>query len=63
MVRMGLVGVILLASGALADITPAVRADLAPTGKLRAAINYGNFILATKDKATRTCSETLAARC
>ena len=49
---MGLVGVILLASGAMADITPAVRADLAPTGKLRAAINYGNFILATKDKAT-----------
>ena len=48
----GLVAVILLASGAMADITPAVRADLAPTGKLRAAINYGNFILATKDKAT-----------
>ena len=36
----------------MADITPAVRADLAPTGRLRAAINYGNFILATKDKAT-----------
>ncbi len=34
------------------DITPAVRADLAPTGKLRAGINYGNFILAQKDKAT-----------
>src|SRR5258705_11789427 len=48
----GLVGLILLASGAMADISPAVRADLAPTGKLRAAINYGNFILATKDKAT-----------
>ena len=36
----------------MADLTPAVRADLAPTGKLRAAINYGNFILATKDRAT-----------
>ena len=36
----------------MTDITPAVRADLAPTGKLRAAINYGNFILATRDKAT-----------
>jgi len=36
----------------MADLTPAVRADLAPTGKLRAAINYGNFILATKDKAS-----------
>jgi polar amino acid transport system substrate-binding protein len=34
------------------QISPAVRRDLAPTGKLRAAINYGNFILATKDKAT-----------
>ena len=34
------------------DITPAVRADLAPTGKLRAGINYGNFILATKDRMT-----------
>ncbi len=29
-----------------------VRADLAPTGKLRVGINYGNFILAQKDKAT-----------
>jgi polar amino acid transport system substrate-binding protein len=36
----------------MADITPAVRADLAPTGTLRAAINYGNFILATRDRAT-----------
>ena len=36
----------------MADLTPAVRADLAPSGKLRAAINYGNFILATKDRAT-----------
>ncbi len=34
------------------DITSAVRNDLAPTGKVRAGINYGNFILATKDKAT-----------
>jgi polar amino acid transport system substrate-binding protein len=36
----------------MADIAPAVRADLAPTGRLRAAINYGNFILATRDTAT-----------
>jgi polar amino acid transport system substrate-binding protein len=34
------------------DITPAVRADLAPTGTIRAGINYGNFILATRDAAT-----------
>jgi polar amino acid transport system substrate-binding protein len=36
----------------MSQITPAIRADLAPNGKLRAGINYGNFILATKDKAT-----------
>jgi polar amino acid transport system substrate-binding protein len=34
------------------DITPAVRADLVSTGTLRAGINYGNFILATRDPAT-----------
>src|SRR5262249_62068713 len=32
--------------------SPAARADLAPTGKLRAGVNYGNFILAQKDPAT-----------
>ena len=32
--------------------TPALVAELAPTGKLRAAINFGNPILATKDAAT-----------
>jgi len=36
----------------MTDITPAVRADLAPTGKLHAGVNYGNLILATKDRAT-----------
>lgn len=36
----------------MTDITPAVRADLASTGTLRAGINYGNCILATKDRAT-----------
>ena len=36
----------------MTDLTPAVRADLAPSGKVRAAINYGNFILATKDRDT-----------
>ncbi|HEX3178027.1 MAG TPA: transporter substrate-binding domain-containing protein [Methylomirabilota bacterium] len=33
-------------------IPAAVRADLAPSGTLRAAINYGNAILATRDAAT-----------
>jgi len=32
-------------------VTPAAVADLAPTGKLRAVINYGNPILAKKDAA------------
>jgi polar amino acid transport system substrate-binding protein len=36
----------------MAGVTPAVRADLAPTGTLRAAINYGNPILATRDPAS-----------
>ncbi|MGH6689828.1 MAG: transporter substrate-binding domain-containing protein [Gammaproteobacteria bacterium] len=36
----------------MSQSTPAVRADLASTGKIRAGINYGNFILATKDAAT-----------
>jgi polar amino acid transport system substrate-binding protein len=36
----------------MSQITPAIRADLAPGGKLRAGVNYGNFILATKDAAT-----------
>jgi polar amino acid transport system substrate-binding protein len=49
---LAIVAVILLASCAMTQITPAIRADLASTGKLRAGINYGNAILATKDKAT-----------
>lgn len=36
----------------MTPITPAVRADLVPTGTLRAGINYGNFILARKDAVT-----------
>ena len=48
----GLALAILLASSAMGQPTSAARADLAPTGTLRAGINYGNFILATKDPAT-----------
>jgi polar amino acid transport system substrate-binding protein len=33
-------------------LTPTVRRDLAPSGILRAGINYGNFILATRDRAS-----------
>jgi polar amino acid transport system substrate-binding protein len=36
----------------MTEITSTIRADLAPIGKLRAGINYTNFILATKDRAT-----------
>ncbi|TPW01051.1 MAG: putative extracellular solute-binding protein [Alphaproteobacteria bacterium] len=31
------------------EISLAVRSELAPTGKLRVGINYGNFLLVTKD--------------
>ena len=45
--------VVLLAACASAPVPPpAAVADLAPTGKLRAAINYGNPVLATRDPAT-----------
>src|SRR2546423_4308402 len=40
-------------SGAMADTIPRnVVTALAPTGKLRAAINFGNIVLAQKDPAT-----------
>ena len=38
-----------LTSGAMAtDITPAVRSELAPSGKLRVGLNHGNFLLVTR---------------
>lgn len=40
------------ATMACADDLDAVRADLVPTGKLRAAINYGNPVLAQRDPVT-----------
>jgi len=46
-------GLVLLASCATApQITPAALADLAPTGKLRAGINYGNPLFTAKDPKT-----------
>ncbi len=33
-------------------VPPGARSDLAPTGKLRAAINFGNPVLAQKDPAS-----------
>src|SRR2546428_14075133 len=40
------------AHASVPPVPPAARADLAPSGKLRAGINYGNVILAQKDPAT-----------
>jgi polar amino acid transport system substrate-binding protein len=33
-------------------MTPSLRSDLAPTGKLRVGINYGNPVLATRDSGS-----------
>ncbi|MGB7543885.1 MAG: ABC transporter substrate-binding protein [Burkholderiales bacterium] len=49
-IAFGFAALALLASCATAPrVSPAVRYDLAPTGKLRAAINFGNPTLAVKD--------------
>jgi len=34
------------------EVSAAVRSELAPTGKLRVGINYGNFLLVNKDRAS-----------
>ena len=48
-----IMSLVLLASCATTpQIAPAVRADLAPTGKLRAGINYGNPLFAVRDTKT-----------
>jgi polar amino acid transport system substrate-binding protein len=45
-------GVFLVSSSPMPQVPSAVRADLAPTGTLRAGINYGNPILAQGSPAT-----------
>ena len=48
-----LLSMFLLVSGATASsISPEARSQLAPSGKLRVAINYGNPVLATKNPQT-----------
>jgi polar amino acid transport system substrate-binding protein len=47
-----LAAVLLAACATTSPAPPAAVAELAPTGKLRAAINFGNPILAAKDPAT-----------
>jgi polar amino acid transport system substrate-binding protein len=46
----GLITAILAASAvAMQQVPPDVRAELAPSGKMRVGINFGNALLATKD--------------
>lgn len=53
MSRIALVAALFLAACATSPSPPrAVLTDLAPTGKLRAGINYGNPVLVQKDSAT-----------
>jgi polar amino acid transport system substrate-binding protein len=40
------------ACATMASISPAVRSDLAPTGKMRVGINHGNLVLAQKNPTT-----------
>ena len=50
---MGFLGAFMLASRAMTpQASPAARSDLAPTATLRAAINFGNPVLAQKGPAT-----------
>ena len=58
MVEAGRAAVLLLAAALLSScatvptVPPGARSELAPTGKLRAAINFGNPILAARDPST-----------
>jgi polar amino acid transport system substrate-binding protein len=52
-IAIGLIGLFMLASCTTPSrISPAVRSELAPAGTLRAGINYGNVILASRDPAS-----------
>jgi polar amino acid transport system substrate-binding protein len=45
-------GVLLSSCATVPTVPSGVRSELAPSGKLRAAINFGNPVLAQKDPAT-----------
>jgi len=47
-----LAGLLLSSCATVPTAPPGARSELAPTGKLRAAINFGNPVLAQKDPAT-----------
>src|SRR6266571_86952 len=50
---LGFATVLLMVAGpSTPEVPPSARAELTPTGTLRAGINYGNVILARKDPAT-----------
>jgi polar amino acid transport system substrate-binding protein len=55
-IALALLSAVVLASCATTSAPPAVVADLAPSGKVRAAINFGNPILASKDPVTGEAS-------
>jgi len=49
-----LISLFLLASCASTpSVTPQVRSELAPSGKLRVGINYGNPLFAKRDRAAK----------
>jgi polar amino acid transport system substrate-binding protein len=49
----GLTCVVLFASAVkTAQVSPAVRSELAPSGTMRVGINYGNILYVARDKAT-----------
>ena len=45
MILIGCVPLYLVAGCAMSTVSPAVRSELAPSGKLRVGINHGNFLL------------------
>ena len=51
-VTMGLVAILFAACSAPRQETPAATNELAPTGRLRAGLNFGNALLTGKDPAT-----------
>jgi polar amino acid transport system substrate-binding protein len=55
-IALALLSAVVLASCATPSAPPAAVADLAPGGKMRAAINFGNPILAKKDPVTGEAS-------
>jgi hypothetical protein len=50
--RVALAGVLVLTSCAMAiEISPAIRSEMAPMGKLRVGIKHGNFLLVNPGSA------------